>query len=70
MVCSQSSRQMMNMTVVDNERLCALAQTGDTDALNRLVENNLRFIRMTAHEIWNAHIEVNRALGVTFDDLV
>lgn len=58
------------MMTVDNEKLCALAQTGDMDALNSLVENNLRFIRMTAHEIWNAHIEVNRALGVTFDDLV
>ncbi len=60
----------MNMTAVDNEKLCALAQTGDMDALNSLVENNLRFIKMTAHEIWSAQIEVNRALGVTFDDLV
>ena len=25
---------------------------------------------MTAHEIWSAQIEVNRSLGVTFDDLV
>ena len=58
------------MTAVDNEKLCALAQNGDMDALNSLVENNLRFIRMTAHEIWSAQIEVNRALGVTFDDLV
>ena len=58
------------MTAVDNEKLCALAQTGDMDALNSLVENNLRFIKMTAHEIWSAQIEVNRALGVTFDDLV
>jgi DNA-directed RNA polymerase specialized sigma subunit len=60
----------MNMTAVDNEKLCALAQTGNMDALNSLVENNMRFIRMTAHEIWSAQIEVNRALGVTFDDLV
>ena len=58
------------MTAVDNEKLCALAQTGNMDALNSLVENNLRFIRMTAHEIWSAQIEVNRTLGVTFDDLV
>ena len=58
------------MTAVDNEKLCALAQTGDMDALNSLVENNLRFIKMTAHEIWSAQIEVNRTLGVTFDDLV
>ena len=60
----------MNMTAVDNEKLCALAQTGDMDALNSLVENNLRIIKMTAHEIWSAQIEVNRTLGVTFDDLV
>lgn len=60
----------MNMTAVDNEKLCALAQNGDMDALNSLVENNLRFIKMTAHEIWSAQIEVNRTLGVTFDDLV
>lgn len=60
----------MNMTAVDNEKLCALAQNGNMDALNSLVENNLRFIKMTAHEIWSAQIEVNRALGVTFDDLV
>lgn len=58
------------MTAVDNEKLCALAQNGNMDALNSLVENNLRFIKMTAHEIWSAQIEVNRALGVTFDDLV
>ena len=58
------------MTAVDNEKLCALAQNGDMDALNSLVENNLRFIKMAAHEIWSAQIEVNRALGVTFDDLV
>ena len=55
----------MNMTAVDNEKLCALAQNGNMDALNSLVENNLRFIKMTAHEIWSAQIEVNRALGVT-----
>lgn len=29
------------MTAVDNEKLCALAQTGDMDALNPLAENNL-----------------------------
>ena len=60
----------MNMTAVDTEKLCALAQTGDMDALNSLVEHTLRFIKMTAHEIWSAQIEVNRTLGVTFDDLV
>ena len=58
------------MTAVDNEKLCALAQNGDMDALNSLVENNLRFIKMTAHELWSAQMEVNRTLGVTFDDLV
>ena len=39
-MCSRSSQQKMNMTAVDNEKLCALAQTGDMDALNSLAENN------------------------------
>ena len=35
----------------DNERLCALAQAGDAAARERLLENNLGFIRRTAREI-------------------
>lgn len=36
----------------DNERLCALAQAGDAAARERLLENNLGFIRRTAREIY------------------
>ena len=35
-----------------NERLCALAQAGDAAARERLLENNLGFIRRTAREIY------------------
>ena len=36
----------------DNERLCALAQKGDTEARDLLLKNNLGFIRKTANEIY------------------
>ena len=36
----------------DNERLCALAQAGDADARERLLESNLGFIRRTALEVY------------------
>ena len=36
----------------DNERLCALAQAGDAAARERLLENNLGFIRRTALEMY------------------
>ena len=53
-----------------NERLCALARQGDTSAQNLLIENNLRFIKKTAHEVWNAQADLNRTLHITRDDLV
>ena len=53
-----------------NEQLCALAKQGDTGAQNLLIENNLRFIKKTAHEVWNAQADLNRALHITRDDLV
>jgi len=53
-----------------NEELCALAKQGDTDAQNLLIENNLRFIKKTAYELWNAQAEQNRSLGIDPDDLV
>ena len=37
---------------------------------NALVENNLRFIRKTAYEIWSAQRELNVALGIELNDLV
>lgn len=38
-----SSAELMN-----NEELCALAKSGDSNAQDALVENNLGFIRRTA----------------------
>lgn len=53
-----------------NEQLCALARQGDAGAQNLLIENNLRFIKKTAHEVWNTQADLNRALHITRDDLV
>ena len=53
-----------------NEQLCALAKQGDADAQNLLIENNLRFIKKTAYEAWNAQAELNCALHITLNDLV
>lgn len=53
-----------------NEQLCIAALNGDTEARNALVENNLRFIKRTAYEMWNAQRELNIALGIEINDLV
>ncbi len=53
-----------------NEQLCALAKQGDADAQNLLIENNLRFIKKTAYEVWNAQAELNRSLQISLDNLV
>ena len=53
-----------------NEQLCIAALNGDTEARNILIENNLRFIKRTAYEIWNAQRELNAALGIETNDLV
>lgn len=58
------------MTPQNNEELCIAAQGGDKWAENALVENNLRFIRKTAYEIWSAQQEPNAALGIELNDLV
>ena len=55
---------------VSNEQLCIAALGGDTEALNALVENNLRFIKRTAYEIWSAQRELNTSLGIEINDLV
>ena len=52
-----------------NEHLCALAKQGDADAQNLLIENNLRFIKKTAYEVWSAQAELNRSLRISPDDL-
>jgi RNA polymerase primary sigma factor/RNA polymerase sporulation-specific sigma factor len=53
-----------------NEQLCIAALGGDMAAKNALVENNLRFIKRTAYELWSAQRELNTALGIEIDDLV
>lgn len=50
----------------DNERLCTLAQAGDTAARELLVENNLGFIRRMALEVYGKAGES----GLAVDDLV
>ena len=55
---------------MSNEQLCIAALDGDTEARNALVENNLRFIKRTAYEMWSAQRELNSALGIEINDLV
>ena len=60
----------MKRDLITNEQLCALAKRGDTDAQNLLIENNLRFIKKTAYEVWSAQAELNRSLQISLDNLV
>ncbi len=60
----------MKRNPATNEALCALAKQGDADAQNLLIENNLRFIKKTAYELWNAQAELNLSLGIDPDDLI
>ena len=60
----------MKRDPITNEQLCALAKWGDADAQNLLIENNLRFIKKTAYEVWSAQAELNRSLQISLDDLV
>ena len=59
----------MKRDPITNEQLCALAKRGDADAQNLLIENNLRFIKKTACEVWSAQAELNRSLQMSLDDL-
>ena len=49
-----------------NEQLCALARGGDTDARNRLLENNFAFVQKKAFEL----IEHQKDCRLEADDLV
>lgn len=55
---------------MSNEQLCIAALDGDMEARNALVENNLRFIKRTAYEMWSAQRDLNAALGIEINDLV
>ena len=55
---------------MSNEQLCTAALDGDTEARNALVENNLRFIKRPAYEMWSAQQELNAALGIEINDSI
>lgn len=55
---------------MSSEQLCNAALGGDMESRNALVENNLRFIKRTAYEMWSAQRELNAALGIEINDLV
>lgn len=52
-----------------NEQLCALAQKGDMNARDLLLENNLGFIRKTANEIYFGMNLGQSELSIDKDDL-
>lgn len=58
------------MSQMSNEQLCIAALDGNAEARDALVENNLRFIKRTAYEMWSAQRELNAALGIEINDLV
>lgn len=60
----------MNPTSMTNERLCALAQTGDEAAREILVEKNMGFIVQTADLIYRSASLEGSDLNIDVDDLV
>ena len=58
------------MQNLSNEKLCVKAQKGDATAVELLLENNMGFIRRTAHEVYEAMNLNGSGLGIDFDDLV
>ena len=59
----------MSPTSMTNERLCALAQKGDTRAADSLLEHNSGFIRKTANEIFLRSNLAESDLSIEPDDL-
>ena len=60
------------MKDLTNEQFCALAQAGDEQAMSRLIEANLPFVRKAANQIAGnpTRQEYLYACGAGFDDLV
>ena len=58
------------MPTRSNERLCELAQAGDTAARDILLENNLGFIRKIALEQYRSMGLDENDIGIDLDDLV
>ena len=52
-----------------NERLCALAQQGDTAALDSLIENNKSFIGKVANDLFRSMNLAQSGLNLDTDDL-
>lgn len=60
------------MEALTNEQLCALAQNGDVEARNQIIENNIRYIQHSASSFisdpdWNPILV---CCGIETDDLV
>ena len=58
------------MPTRSNERLCELAQAGDTAARDILLENNLGFIRKIALEQYRSMGLDENDIGIDLDDLM
>ena len=59
------------MELLTNEQLCVLAQAEDEQALSRLIENNLPFIRQTADQLAENPLRKEQLApcGIDADDL-
>lgn len=53
-----------------NEQLCVLAQRGDAQAQEQLVQNNLGYIQKVANELYQSVGLGNSELGIDHDDLI
>lgn len=53
-----------------NEQLCVLAQRGDSQAQEQLVQNNLGYIQKVANELYQSVGLGNSELGIDHDDLI
>ena len=60
------------MESLSNEQLCCLSRSGDTRALELLIQNNLRFIQRTANRIVTNPLLAKQfaSCGIEADDLV
>ena len=60
------------MEALTNEQLCALAQAGDTWAVEALIEQNRPYVQQLAKKLISNPIrsELFSALGIEQDDLV
>ena len=58
------------MKMMTNEQLCILAQRGNTQDQEQLVQNNLGYIRKTANELYISVGLGNSELGIDHDDLI